>query len=182
LKHGCVCLFVVTIDMRRIVVIINSYLNLKTYSITFINCLDRIVLWKLDKVWESWKRSKVSWMGHGSWMEIAWGNMGDGWMGLKHSSWNNTCFGGICFGGLGYSSIKMCVGLLAKTWHVSLGGKFWGSCFVTRDFDQPKRMSSRHWNTTCFHVDLLWGLCYLCVETHVEPPWSERCFYDLSLK
>ncbi len=34
------------------------------------------------------KRFKVSWMG------IAWGNMEDGLMGLKHSSRNFTCFGG----------------------------------------------------------------------------------------
>jgi len=57
----------------------------------------------------------VSWIGHGAWMKIAWGNMEDGWMGLKHSSQNVTCFDGICFGGLGYSGIETCVEPLAET-------------------------------------------------------------------
>jgi hypothetical protein len=43
LKPRCACSFVVTIDMQCIPVVINSYINLKTYSITFINCLDKIV-------------------------------------------------------------------------------------------------------------------------------------------
>ncbi len=57
----------------------------------------------------------MSWIGHGAWMKIAWGNMEDGWMGLKHSSQNVTCFDGICFGGLGYSGIETCVEPLAET-------------------------------------------------------------------
>jgi hypothetical protein len=57
----------------------------------------------------------VSWNGHGAWMGIAWGNMGDGQMGLKHSSRNVTCFGGICFGASSCLGIKMCVGLLIET-------------------------------------------------------------------
>jgi hypothetical protein len=48
----------------------------------------------------SWKWFKVLWMG------IAWGNMEDGWMGLKHTSQNVTYFAGICFKGLGYPNIK----------------------------------------------------------------------------
>ncbi len=57
----------------------------------------------------------MSWNGHGAWMGIAWGNMGDGQMGLKHSSRNVTCFGGICFGASSCLGIKMCVGLLIET-------------------------------------------------------------------
>jgi hypothetical protein len=30
------------------------------------------------------KKSKASWMGHGAWMKITWGNMEDGHMGSKH--------------------------------------------------------------------------------------------------
>ncbi len=49
----------------------------------------------------SWKRSKTSWIGHEAWMGIAWGNMEDGRMGLKHSY--VTCFGGS--GGLGIENV-----------------------------------------------------------------------------
>jgi hypothetical protein len=79
-KLGCGYLFIVMIDTWCILVINNSYLNFKTYCITFIICLDRIVQRKLNETWESWKRFKVSWMG------ITWGNMEDGQMELKHSS------------------------------------------------------------------------------------------------
>jgi len=99
LKLGCACSFIVMIDTWCIPLIINSYLNFKTYSITFINCPNRVVWQKLEKMWESWKRFKASWMGHGAWMGIAWGNMENGRMGPKHSSWNVTCFGGDMFRG-----------------------------------------------------------------------------------
>ncbi len=55
------------------------YPNLKTYSIIFINCLDRIVRWKINQAWESWKKFKASWMGHGyvlhgdTWNMCMWG-------------------------------------------------------------------------------------------------------------
>jgi hypothetical protein len=45
-------------------------------------------------------------------------------MGPKHSSWNVTCLSGICFKGSSYPSIETRIGLLAKTWHVSMGGRF----------------------------------------------------------
>jgi hypothetical protein len=73
-------------------------------------------------------------MGHGAWMRIAWGNMEDGWMRPKHSSQNVTCFDGICFKGSSCLNIKMHARLLVETWHVSMGGRFRGSCFVVRDF------------------------------------------------
>jgi hypothetical protein len=173
--------------MQHIPVVINSYLNFITYSITFINCLDKVVWPKLEEVWESWKRSKASWMGHGAWIGITWGNMGDGRMGLKHSSQNVTCFGGICFGGSGYLEIKTCVKPLVKTWHVSMGDKFWSSCFKVHVlwcviFNRPKQMLSRHQHMTCFHVDLLQGPHYPCMETHIGPPWSKWHIYKLSLK
>jgi hypothetical protein len=38
------------------------------------------------------------WMGHGAWMGIAWVNMEDGQMGLKHSSQNITCLMGYVSG------------------------------------------------------------------------------------
>jgi hypothetical protein len=59
---------------------------------------------------QSWKRSKTLWMGHGAWMGIAWENMEDGRMGLKHNSENVTCFSGICFKGLDCPIIKTCIG------------------------------------------------------------------------
>jgi hypothetical protein len=119
-------------DTRCISVVNNSYVKLKTYSITFINCLDRVVLWKLDEKCKSWKRFEALWMG------IAWRNMEDGWKGLKHSSQNVTCFSEICFEGLGCPSIETRIGLLAKTWHVSMGGRFRGSCFMACNFRLTK--------------------------------------------
>jgi hypothetical protein len=182
------------IDRQHIPLVINSYLNFKTYSITFINCLDRIVWQKLNEEWETWKRSKASWMGHGAWMGIAWRNMEDGCMGLKHSSWNVTCFGG-----LDCSGIQTHVRLPIETWHVSMGGRYWGSSFETHVlwcmiFDQLKWMPNHHQNMTSFHVNLLWHPCNLCVETHARhpcnscvethtrPPQIERHIYDLLLK
>ncbi len=67
------------INMQHILLVINPYLNLKTYSITFISCLDKIIWRKLNKKWESWKRPKISLMG------IAWGKMENEHMGLKHT-------------------------------------------------------------------------------------------------
>jgi hypothetical protein len=58
-------LFDVTIDMWPIPLVINSYLNLKTYSITCINCYDGIVQQKLNQAFESEKRFKALWTGHG---------------------------------------------------------------------------------------------------------------------
>jgi hypothetical protein len=125
-----------TIDMRHILLVINSYLNFKTYSITFINCRDKVIQWKLDKVLKSWKRSKMSWIG------IAWGNMEDGHMGLKHSSQNFTHFNGDMFWGLGLFGIKTRVGSPVETWHVSVGGRCWGSCFKVHGF-QPSKIGAR---------------------------------------
>jgi hypothetical protein len=126
---------VVMIDTQRLLVIINSYLNLKTYSITFINYLDTIVWQKLYEVWESWKRSKASWMGHGA------------WMGPKHNFRNVTCFGGICFKGLGCPGIKMHVELCHRNltcfWCVVVSKfLFWGSCFMACNF-RPAEMNIR---------------------------------------
>jgi hypothetical protein len=47
---GVLVQLVVMIDTQHLLVIINSYLNLKTYSITFINYLDTIVWQKLYEV------------------------------------------------------------------------------------------------------------------------------------
>jgi len=49
-------------------------------------------------------------MGRGVWIGITWGNMGDGQMGLKHSSQNIACFSGICFGGLVCPGIETHIG------------------------------------------------------------------------
>jgi hypothetical protein len=54
-----------TIDTQPISLVINSYLNLKTYSITCIIFLDIIVWQKLDQTRESGKMFKALWMGHG---------------------------------------------------------------------------------------------------------------------
>jgi hypothetical protein len=43
-------------------------------------------------------------MGHGAWMGIAWGNMEDGCMGLKHNSRDVTCFDGDMFWRLTHAS------------------------------------------------------------------------------
>jgi len=118
-----------SINMQCIWLVINSYLNLKTYSITFINCFNKVVQQKLNEVLESWKRSKTSWMGHRAW----------GWniiLGTLHISM------GICFEGLGYSNIKMCVGPFVEIWHVLVGGRFWGSCFKAHDF-RPTKIGAR---------------------------------------
>jgi hypothetical protein len=83
-----------TIDTQCIPLVINSYLNFKTYSIIFINYFHKVVRWKLNEMWESWKGLKCHGWVMGVWMGIAWGNMEDGCMGPKHSSWNFTWFGG----------------------------------------------------------------------------------------
>jgi hypothetical protein len=99
-------------------------------------------------------------MGHGAWMGITWGNMENGWMGPKHSSQNITYFNGICFKGSSCISIETRIGLPSETWHVSVGGRFWGSCFEAHVlwcviFNWQKQASSFHRNSTCFHVGLL---------------------------
>jgi hypothetical protein len=53
-------------------------------------------------------------MGHGAWMGITWGNMEDGRMGPKHSSWNVTCFGGISVGGSNCPTSKCPSGCSSK--------------------------------------------------------------------
>jgi hypothetical protein len=78
-----------TIDSQCISFVIKSYLNFKTNFIAFINCL---VHKKLNEMWESWKRSKMLLMFHWTWMGIAWGNMEDECLGLKHTFRNLTCF------------------------------------------------------------------------------------------
>jgi hypothetical protein len=126
-----------------------------------------IVMW-------SKKRSKVSWMGHGAWMGIAWGNGEDEHMGPKQISWNVTCFGGLgclgietyvglpietwhvlrfkfrgsCCGGSGCLGIETYVELPIETWHVLVGSRFWGSSFVVHNF---------------------WP-----IETNIKPPQSEQ--------
>jgi hypothetical protein len=130
--------------MQHILVVINSYLNLKTYSITFINCLDKVVWWKLDKMWKSWKRFKMSWMGHGAWMAIAWGNMGDGRMGLKHNSWRYVFWWNM-FWGLGLPKHQNVHWVVHRNLTCFSGWKvlrflFQGSCFVTRNF-RPTKMN-----------------------------------------
>jgi len=158
--------------MQRIPIVINSYLNLKTYSITFINCLYRIVRWKLDKMWESWKRSKASWMGHGAWMGIAWGNMGDGRMGLKHSSQNVTCFGGICFGGRAAWESKCVLGHSSKLdmfrWVVSFEVLVLRLTFCDAQFliDQNKCWVA----IETWHVSML--ICSKTLATRVWKPMS----------
>ncbi len=134
----------------------------------------------------SWKKSKPSWMGHGVWMGITCGNMEDGQMGSKHSSWNITCFGGICFKGSNCSGIEMHVEPPVETWHVLVGGRFQGSSFKAHVlwctiFDWPIWVLGCHQNTTCFCVSLLQGLYWLCVETCAELPQSELCIYNLLL-
>jgi hypothetical protein len=149
------------IDMWNILFVINSYLNLKIDSIIFIDGLDRIVRRKLDETWENWKMSKVSWMGHGAWMGMTWGNIEDGWMGPKHSSRNVTCFGGICLRGLGCLNIEMRIGLFTRTWHVSMNGRFWSSSFVACDFQWLKWMLGL---TETWHVSV--SICFGVRDVH----------------
>ncbi len=179
MKLGCACSFIVTIDMWCILFVINLYLNLKTYSIILINCLDRVVQRKLNEAWGSWKRFKALWMGHGAWMGIAWGNMEDGCMGLKHNFQNITCFGG-----LGCPCIETCVELLANMWHVLVGGRFQGSSFKAHVlwcmfFDRPKWAPSYHWNMIYLCVGLLWGPHCSCMETCARLLRSEWHISDL---
>jgi len=95
---------------------------------------------------------------------IAWGNMEDGCMGLKHISWHVTCFGGSgCLG------IKTCVGSLVEMWYVLVGGRFQGSTFEVHVlwraiFNWSKRTSKCHQNMTCFHVG--------CSEAHSVYTWK----------
>lgn len=63
-EHG-MHLFNMMIDTWPISLVINFYLNLKTYFITCINFLDIIVWQKLNQACESEKMSKTLWMGHG---------------------------------------------------------------------------------------------------------------------
>jgi hypothetical protein len=51
--------------------VIKSYLNLKTYFITCINFLNKILWQKLDETCESGKMSKALWMGF-AWSKCAW--------------------------------------------------------------------------------------------------------------
>jgi len=125
----------------------------------------------------SWKRSKTSWIGHGAWMGIEWGNMEDGHMGLKHSSWHVTCFGG-----LGCLGIETCLGSLVETWYVSIGGRFQGSSFEVHVlwcaiFNRLKWMLGcwmplKHDMFSCW---LLRSLCCPYMETHAKTPWNEWC-------
>jgi len=155
----------------------NSYLNLKTYSIILINFFNKIIQEKLDETWESWKRSKTSWMG------ITWGNIEDGCMGPKPSSQNVTWSGGDMFQRLRLPRHwNICLGCLLKLemfwWVVSFKVHvLWGAIF-----DWPKPALGCHRNMTCFCVDLLQGVHCPCVETCVEPPRSGWHIYNSSLK
>lgn len=102
---------------------------------------------------------------------ITWRNMEDRWIGPKHSSWNVTCFGGICFRGSGCLGIETRAGPSARTGHVSMGGKFRGSCFEAHVLQHAvskwwKRELGCHWSTTCSSVGLLQDPCCPSVETH----------------
>jgi hypothetical protein len=78
-------------------------------------------------------------------------------------------FDGICFGGLGCLNIETHARLLAKTWHVSMGGRFQGLSFEAHVlwhgiFNQLKQALGYHQNTTCFCINLLWGQQCMCME------------------
>lgn len=95
------CLFDVTIDTWSIPLVINSYLDLKTYSITCMNCSNGIVQQKLNQTCESGKRLKrYGWV----WMGFALRDMQHVCMALNHSSQNFTCFNGWCVLVLGHAS------------------------------------------------------------------------------
>jgi hypothetical protein len=150
------------------------YLNLKTYSITFINCPTKIVQQKMDQAWESWKRFKVSWMG--AWMGFAWGDMEHVHIVLKRRSQNFKCFSGWHVSSIGLLRHRNCVGPPAKTWHVSMGGRFQSSdfgetCFRVGYFQAIK-----------ISVSLFWWPMLPMHQTHVELHQNQRGIYNLSLK
>ncbi len=109
--------------------VINSYLNFKTYFITFINCLDKIVQWK-TKCEKFLKGLKC----HGWVMGHAWGLHGGTW---KMDGWGRNIAPKTCNVLVGYVSgaqatraSKHMPGHPPKLdmfqW---VGGGFWGSSF-----------------------------------------------------
>jgi hypothetical protein len=83
---------------------------------------------------------------------------------------------GICFMGSGYSGIEMRVGVPVETWHVLVGGRFRGSCFVACNFWPAKtnvRPSLKHYMFPCWFTSELaetwhvlvggrfWGSCFV---------------------
>jgi hypothetical protein len=79
---------------RRIILEMNSYLNFKTYSIIFINGLDRIVWWRIHGMCECDKRYKIGWMGleidlgmDGVWMKDTW-TMGAWFQNIDPETWH----------------------------------------------------------------------------------------------
>jgi hypothetical protein len=123
----------------------NQFLpKLKNLFITFINCFNKIVLQKLDKAWESWKRSKVSWMGH------VWGLHGGTWK-MGAWGWNiapkSLHLVGDTFQGLSYPDIETHLGPPVETCHVLMSGRFWGLCLEVCDFQATqteKRSPPKH--------------------------------------
>jgi hypothetical protein len=77
-------MFVVILDTKPISLEINSYINLKIYSIVFINVPYKIVQRKIHGACKSGKRCKLRWMGLqiGMGMDGVWmGHMDHGGMG-----------------------------------------------------------------------------------------------------
>ncbi len=123
-------------------------------------------------------------MGHGACMGIAWVNMKDGWMRLKHSSPNITYFCGICmFGGFGLPrhqnahratrrNLTCLSGVVGFEAHI-----LWHAVS-----DQPKWTLGYDRYTTCFCVSLPLGPVLLVRENSCRSaPQSKRHIYDLSL-
>jgi hypothetical protein len=172
MKLGCDGLFVVTIDTWCIPLVINSYLNLKTYSITFSNCPDRVVRWKT-------KRGKVE-KGlkcHGWVMDESWGLYWGTWK-MGGWGWNITpqtlhILVGYVSGVRAARASKCTPGHPPKLdMFQRVGGRFWGSSFEAHISwhavsDQPKWTLGRHRYTQhVFCVSLLGDLCRSCVKTH----------------
>jgi hypothetical protein len=125
----------------------------------------------------NWKKSKASWMSHGAWMRIPWGNMEGGHTRSKHSSEILHVLMGICFESLNHLGIETCAKSLINIWHVLMGDRFLGSSRKTHVSwhaisDWSKQVSSYHQNMTCFHINLLQGPHCPCVKTSTEWPQS----------
>jgi hypothetical protein len=179
-KHG-IRLFNMTIDTQPILLVIDSYLNLKTHSITCIYFLNIIVWQKLDQACESGKMSKALWMGFalGIWSMCAW-------------HWNippqtlHVSMGSM-FQVSGCWGIETCARPPIETWHVSKGIMFWisGLWYHVLGCDASERLKQalgHCWNMRCFGFNLLEDSCCLCVKTQAGLPRNEWHIYDLSLK
>jgi hypothetical protein len=68
-------------------------------------------------------------MGHGAWMKIAWGTWKMGGWGWNITPERLHVSVGYVWGAWATSASKRALDRLPKLWHVSVGGRFWGSSF-----------------------------------------------------